>query len=187
MKKFLLGLLLVANSLFAISLADINLGTHKRAFITQVDIRDTKETLSPTPPFLTKLNTVTYQYWDSGYPYENLKYSGKIEDWWYTVDYSSTARYESWYDTYINPDDLSITYVYVNTNGYSINNLKFWKYENGQKSSFTPNWVYSSGSIRAFKLINSKNVSSLVVETLIQATDGTAKLGNKVRIKRDVK
>jgi len=187
MKKLLLSLLLVTNTLFAITLADIDLGTHPRAFITQVDIRDSRDNLNPKPLLLTKLNTVTYQYWNASYPYDSIKYSGKIDNWWYTIDYSAIERYESWYDTYINPNDLSVTYVYVNYNGYSINQLTFWKYEAGQKSPFTPNWVYHSGNIHAFKLDNSKNIGSFFIETKITATDGTVKLGNSVSIDRNTK
>ena len=57
----------------------------------------------------------------------------------------------------------------------------------GQRKPFSPNWVYHNGNIHAFKLINSENIGSFFVETEIQATDGAAKLGNTVRISRDVK
>ncbi|PHS55825.1 MAG: hypothetical protein COB17_10855 [Sulfurimonas sp.] len=91
MKKIILGLLLLANSVFALSLSQIDLGTHPRAFITQVDIRDQGE-------IATKLNTTTYQYWNSSYPYDSLKYSGKIESWVYTFSNNYTQFYS--YSTY---------------------------------------------------------------------------------------
>jgi len=91
----LLGLLLVVNSLFAISLADINLGTHSRAFITQVDIRDKGE-------LATKLNTTSYLYWTASYPYDSLKYNGEIKVWYYTHDYANFYNYSTYWDQYLN-------------------------------------------------------------------------------------
>jgi len=180
MKKLVLALLIVVNSLYALSLSQIDLGTHPRAFITQVDLRDQNE-------WATKLNTVTYQYWNSGYPYDSMKYSGKIESWVYTFDYNNFYEYSTFWDTYINQDDLSVTYVYFELNGYSSGQLNFFYYEAGSRVNFSPSLIYVSGSLWAFKHTNSKNVRSYGIETNIQASDGSVKLGNSVQISRDIK
>jgi len=177
MKKLLLGLLLVANSLFAITLAQINLQTHPRAMITQVEVRDANE-------FATKINVVDYEYWNAGYPYDNLKYSGEIESWFYTFDFVDYYTYSAWWDQLIDQTDLSVTLLYIDMAGYSINNVNIYKYEGGVRIPISPQLIDSSGNMRLYKLENSSAVGSFFIETEIQATDGTAKLGNSVRIDR---
>lgn len=180
MKKLVLALLLIANSLFAISLSEIDLGTHPRAFITQVDIRDSGE-------LATKLNTVNYQYWNASYPYDSLKYSGEITQWFYTHDYVNFYYYSSYWDAFLDPSDLSVTYIRLDLAGYS--SVRVYKFEGGVKSKLTSlnsTIVYSSGNTKIYKLENSSAVGSFSVETDIQATDGSVILGNSVRISRDV-
>jgi len=109
MKKVLLALALflgLANSLFAISINDIDLGTHPRPYITQIDIRDSSE-------FLTKLNVVTYKDWNSGYPRSAIKYSGTIDSWLYTTDYQTFYPYYPEFDSYLDATDLKTTFIYV--------------------------------------------------------------------------
>ena len=192
MKKLLLSLLLIANSLFAITLAEIDLGTHPRAYITQVDIRDSKETEDPVPLYGTKLNTTTYPNWYSSYPYDSLKYSGEITSWVYTFDYANFYYYSTFWDAYINQNDLSRTYIYVNLQGYSINNVKLYKYEGGQKS-IVPSVTFDGytyprnigNGYYVYLNTNSSAVGSYRAETFIQATDGSVILGNSVRIDRN--
>lgn len=73
MKKLVLSLLLLANSLFAVTISQIMNAdpAYARAYITQIDIRDSNEVA-------TKLNTPTYPYLGAGYPYTNIEYSGSI-------------------------------------------------------------------------------------------------------------
>ena len=187
MKKLLLSILLLANSLFAITLAEINLGTHPRAMITQVDIRDKFE-------LATKLNTVSYPNWTSSYPYDALKYTGEINSWFYTHDYTNFYYYSSYWDTYLDPNDLSVTYIYIDLAGYSVtnNDITLYKYESGQKGEVLPivhNGVsypnYLPDGTWVHVNTNSSSVGSYVVETFIQATDGSVTLGNNVGISRN--
>lgn len=175
-KKLLLGLLFAANSLFAITLAEINLQTHPRAMVTQVEVRDGNE-------FATKINVVNYEYWNAGYPYDNLKYNGKVESWYYTYDFANYYNYSTWWDQLIDQTNLSITYLYIDIAGYSKVNI--YKYEGGERKKITPSLIRSYGDIRVYRLEDSSAVRSFFIETEIQATDGTVKLGNNVLIYRD--
>lgn len=178
MKKIVLALLLIANSLFAITLAEIDLQTYTRAMITQAEVRDANE-------YATKINSVNYPYWNSGDPYLNLKYTGEVNSWYYTFDFTNYYTYSTYWDSYINQANLSVTYIYLDLKGYNINDVQLFKYQSGVKTLVpTSSIVASSGDIKLFKIENSTTVSSFSVETFIQATDGTAILGNTVTINR---
>ena len=178
MKKLLLALLLVANSLYAITLGQIDLQTHPRAMVTQMEVRDANE-------YATKINSVDYPYFTAGYPYENLKYNGEVNSWYYTFDFVDFYNYTTAWDDFIDQDNLSVTYVYLDLKGYSSSNVTLYKYQSGVKTLVpTSSIVGSSGDIRLFFIENSTTVRTFVVETFIQATDGTVKLESSVSIDR---
>jgi len=191
MKKLILGLLLLANSLFAVTTSEIMNAdpAYHRAFITQVDIRDQYEVA-------TKLNTVSYPHLGAGYPYTNIEYSGNISDWWYTFsnDYYYFYRYSSGWDYYINPADLSVTYIYVNLAGYSQSQVTLYKYVYGQGDVIVPSTThngetypkYMGNGYWVYVDTASSAINFYSVETFIQETDGTVKLGNSVGISRNV-
>lgn len=177
MKKIVLALLLIANSLFAVTVSQIMNANpaYARAYITQVDIMDSNELAA-------KLNTVTYQYWTAGYPYTNLKYSGSITQWYYTSDYTNFYYYSTYWDQYINPNDLSHTYIYVNLAGYSSSNV-----EVRRTGTTTPIPLYTtlSNGIKVYKDTGSSSINNYEVKTHIQASDGTVDLYNSVSISRN--
>lgn len=186
MKKItlsLLGFLLLAGSLFAVTLDEINSANppYARAFITQIDIRDSGEAA-------TKLNTVTYEYWDADYPYNTMRYNGTIDTWYYTFDYSTFYYYSSGWDAYIDPNDLSVTYIYVNLQGYSTSSISVERYDSATQTWNTTNITYYTtltDGTRVYKSTSSAAINKYRVITTIQATDGTAYLHNNVTIDRD--
>jgi hypothetical protein len=195
MKKLVLGLLLLANSLFAVTISQIMNAdpAYKRAHIVQVEIRDSKETQSPVPAFLTKLNIVDYPYLGDGYPYTNIEYSGKIRDWWYTQYYDVYRRYESWFDSFIDPNDLSRTYIIINLENYGTNQVSLRKYVYGQGYVSVPSttfngqtYPYYSNGYKIYLDTGSSSISSYEVKTHIQASDGTVDLYSNVSLSRDV-
>ena len=178
MKKIILSLLLIANSLFAVTTAEVMESGYPRAMITQIDIRDQGE-------YGTKLNVVDYTYWTASYPYDTLKYNGKIENWVYTFsdDYNDFYSYTYHWDSWVNPNDLSVTYIYVNLQGYSSNNV----YVTRSDDTAVPFSKTLSNGFRVYKDVGSSAIRSYKVKTYIQATDGSADLYNNVSIDRDVK
>jgi hypothetical protein len=181
MKKIVLALLLIVNSLFAVTISEIMNAdpAYARAFITQVDVRDTNESA-------TKLNTVTYQYWTAGYPYTNLKYNGSITQWYYTFDYTNIYNYSypysGWWDQYVNPNDLSVAYIYVNLQGYSASNV----YVTRSNGTTVPYYTTLPNGFRVYKDTGSSAVTSYVVKTHIQASDGTVDLYNNLSMDRNI-
>lgn len=195
MKKLILGFLLLANSLFAVTVSQIMNANpaYVRAYIEQVDIRDTKETQTPVPLFLTKLNTVDYPNLGAGYPYTNIEYSGQIRDWWYTQYYNTYGRYESWFDAYINPNDLSRTYIYVKLGNYGVNEVSLRKYVSGQGYVSVPSTTFNgqtypmySNGYKIYLDTASSSITSYEVKTHIQASDGTIDLYSNVSLSRNV-
>lgn len=174
MKKIILALLLIVNSVFAITLAEINLGTHPRAYVVDVTNYDTVGAFKVTD------GGVQYPYWTASYPYDGLKYSGEINTWYYTLDFNNYYNYSSYWDQYT----FSVHRVYVNLNGYSSQNIEYFYTLAGQviKMNPKPQLTYVSNGIWYFDHINSIGVTSYRVKTTIQADDGTVILGNTVSL-----
>jgi len=174
MKKVLLALALflgLANSLFAISINDIDLGTHPRAYITQIDIKDSNE-------ILTKLNGVTYQYWNSVYPLNSQKYDGNIGSWVYTFDYQNFYSYDPIFVNFLDQADLISTYIYVQYPSSGYNSLKLQRGPAGDEvinpTGFPINlgnnsWVYKDENS------NNQNYYEMIT-TIIPDEGGTVDL-----------
>lgn len=190
MKKLVLSLLLLASSLFAVTTSQIMNAdpAYARAYITQIDIRDSNEVA-------TKLNTPTYPYLGAGYPYTNIEYSDSITSWYYTIDYNNlypySYPYSGFWDQYVNPNDLSTTYVYVYLQGYSKSQTTLYHSVNGQKSvvpTITHNGEtfpkYLGNQVWVYCDLNSNAVNAYEVKTHIQASDGTVDLYNHISISR---
>jgi len=184
MKKVLLTLALflgLANSLFAISINDIDLGTHERAYITQVHIADSR-VLDPNYQDLLakKFNGVSYDNWSSTYPLDSLKYQGHIDSWVYTFDYINFYYYDPIFDLFLLPTDLSVTYIYVKYPSYSSNSLEL---KGGGITISNP--VYEGNNVWKYTHIGSKDVNYYEVITgIIPDEGGTVFLYNNISINR---
>jgi hypothetical protein len=186
MKKLalgLLGFLVFTGSLFAVTSDEVMNANppYPRAFITQIDIRDSGE-------LATKLNVVTYQYWDAQYPYSTLRYSGNIDNWYYTHDYVNFYYYSTYWDQYLDPNDLSVTYLYVNFQGYSTSAVTVEKYDTVNQEWNTINIMYKQtlpNGTRVYENNESASINQYRIMTTIQTVDGTVDLFNTVFIDRD--
>lgn len=179
MKKIVLALLLIANSLFAVTIAEINNANpvYARAYTVDVINYDTAGVYKVTD------NGVQYPYWTASYPYNGLKYSGEINTWYYTFDFNNYYSYSSYWDQF----NFSVHRVYVNLNGYSSQNIRFSYTLAGQVHKLNEfnaplPLTYVGNGIWYFDHTNSAGVTSYIVETFIQASDGTAILGNTVTL-----
>ncbi|WP_024955733.1 hypothetical protein [Sulfurospirillum arcachonense] len=180
MKKIMLGLIIIANSLFAISINDINGKMHKRAYITRVDLVNDNQTAA-------KLILVSYPNINKPESNDYFKYDSERSQWIYTHGDSNYYYYSSYWDSFFNNTNVHTAYVYVNMQGYSIdsssaNVMVLWGNGYIDKQHQLQYLQTLSDGTKVFIHENATNLLGYSVRTQIIANDGTVDLYSYVSV-----
>lgn len=109
-----------------------------------------------------------------------MKYSGKVNNWVYTTDFTNYYQYQSWFINYLNPDYAQYTYITVQMPSYTPVDFKLQRGPAGEEI-IDP--VCENGYCTYIDA-NSQNVRNYEMVTQIYTSNGSADLYNSVTFNR---
>jgi len=172
---FLTVFLGLENNLFA-----IDLGNHERAKIVQIATTD-----SLSPNLYQVSYPVEYEYWNASYPYNSMKYSGEVNTWTYTQDFSTYYSYGSWVKYYMSETNRPYTYVWVQMPSYTPTNKSLRRGAAGIEVVNPSGYPkYLGNNIWLYLDVNSNDVRSYEMVTQLNTSEGSADLYNNVYFNR---